>query len=55
MVTGKPISPYLKLQSLGDKIEMRGKERKQRQKIKVLDDTKLKIMDGFKNFNFSSD
>ncbi|EAS04655.3 hypothetical protein TTHERM_00241760 (macronuclear) [Tetrahymena thermophila SB210] len=55
MVTGKPIRPYLQLQSLADKIEMRGKERKQREKTKILDDNKLRMFEEFRNFNFSSD
>ncbi|KAL4455376.1 hypothetical protein ABPG74_012528 [Tetrahymena malaccensis] len=55
MVTGKPVRPYLQLQSLADKIEMRGKERKQREKTKILDDNKLRMFEEFRNFNFSSD
>lgn len=55
MVTGKPVKPYLQLISLSEKITSKGTEKKQREKIKIFDENKLRGMEEFKNFLFPSD
>lgn len=53
MITGKPIKPYLQLISLQQKIlDSKTTVKRDRDKIKIFDESKLKNLHEFRNFLF---